>query len=118
MASTLAENAMNVDPVNKENETDDAKKQNDISASGDNAGLKNGEIERHEEYQYLECIQRILKEGIQRPNRTGIDTLAIFGMQSRYSLEDTFPLLTTKRVFWRGILEELLWFVKGSTKHC
>jgi len=115
MASTLAENAMNVDAVNKENETD-VKKQNGVGASGDNATAPKNDVERHEEYQYLDSIQQILRKGVQRPNRTGIDTLAIFGMQSRYSLEDTFPLLTTKRVFWRGILEELLWFIKGSTK--
>jgi len=72
-------------------------------------------VERHEEYQYLEAIQKILRDGTLKSNRTGIDTKAIFGMQQRYSLDNTFPLLTTKRVFWRGILEELLWFIRGST---
>ncbi|KFV70026.1 Thymidylate synthase, partial [Dryobates pubescens] len=42
-------------------------------------------------------------------------TISVLGMQARYSLRDQFPLLTTKRVFWKGVLEELLWFIKGST---
>ncbi|GFO01289.1 thymidylate synthase [Plakobranchus ocellatus] len=70
---------------------------------------------RHDEYQYLDAIQEIIDRGSLRSNRTGIDTKAIFGMQHRYNLRDSFPLLTTKRVFWRGILEELLWFIRGST---
>lgn len=49
-------------------------------------------------------------------DRTGVGTLGIFGVQMRYSLKnDVFPLLTTKRVFWRGVVEELLWFIQGST---
>lgn len=70
---------------------------------------------RHEEYQYLEAINRIIEHGTERGDRTGVGTKSIFGMQFRYSLRDVFPLLTTKRVFWRGVAEELLWFIKGST---
>lgn len=71
---------------------------------------------RHEEYQYLDHIQRIIDNGVKRDDRTGVGTLGIFGAQMRYNLEnDIFPLLTTKRVFWRGVLEELLWFIRGST---
>lgn len=70
----------------------------------------------HEEYQYLNLIQKILTEGVKRGDRTGTGTLSVFGAQMRYSLKDgIFPMLTTKRVFWRGVAEELLWFVKGST---
>jgi len=73
-------------------------------------------IEKHEEYQYLDHIKRILKNGVKRGDRTGVGTYGIFGAQMRYSLKDnTFPLLTTKRVFWRGLVEELLWFIRGST---
>ncbi|KAL8577730.1 hypothetical protein ACOMHN_065547 [Nucella lapillus] len=72
-------------------------------------------LERHAELQYLEAVQRIISEGVLRPNRTGTDTKTIFGMQMRYSLRESFPLLTTKRVFWRGVVEELLWFIQGST---
>lgn len=72
-------------------------------------------VARHAEKQYLEAVQQIIAEGALRKNRTGIDTKTIFGMQMRYSLRENFPLLTTKRVFWRGVVEELLWFIKGCT---
>lgn len=45
----------------------------------------------------------------------GTGTLAVFGAQMRFSLRESFPLLTTKRVFWRGVAEELLWFLRGCT---
>jgi len=70
---------------------------------------------RHEEYQYLELVDRIIRTGVYRPDRTGTGTYSLFGTTSRYSLRESFPLLTTKRVFWRGVVEELLWFVRGST---
>ncbi|CAH2013581.1 unnamed protein product [Acanthoscelides obtectus] len=70
----------------------------------------------HEEYQYLNHIKKILDNGVKRGDRTGVGTYSIFGAQMRYTLGDeTFPLLTTKRVFWRGVVEELLWFIRGST---
>lgn len=53
--------------------------------------------------------------GITRGDRTGVGTISIFGTQMRFNLRNQFPLLTTKRVFWRGVAEELLWFIKGST---
>ncbi|ESO86949.1 hypothetical protein LOTGIDRAFT_166678 [Lottia gigantea] len=70
---------------------------------------------RHDEEEYLDAIRKILKKGVKRGNRTGVDTRSIFGMQMRYDLRESFPLLTTKRVFWRGVAEELLWFIKGCT---
>lgn len=70
----------------------------------------------HEEYQYLNHIRNIMDRGVKRGDRTGVGTYSIFGAQMRYSLRDNvFPLLTTKRVFWRGVVEELLWFIRGST---
>ncbi|KAJ1675267.1 Thymidylate synthase [Spiromyces aspiralis] len=70
----------------------------------------------HEEQQYLNLIRRILAEGDIREDRTGTGTLALFAPpQLRFSLSDSFPLLTTKRVFWRGVVEELLWFLRGET---
>lgn len=70
----------------------------------------------HEEQQYLNFIKDIIFNGAHKSNRTGVDTLCIFGHQMRYSLRNgRLPLLTTKRVFWKGIVEELLWFIKGST---
>ena len=73
------------------------------------------ETQVHEEYQYLELIEEILKKGVKRGDRTGVGTLSVFGRQQRWDLSKHFPLLTTKRVFWRGVVEELLWFVSGST---
>ncbi|XP_060085352.1 thymidylate synthase-like [Ylistrum balloti] len=70
---------------------------------------------RHDEKHYLDAIQQILDYGTRKTNRTGIDTLSIFGMQMRYNLREDFPLLTTKRVFWRGVAEELIWFIQGCT---
>ncbi|XP_062951597.1 thymidylate synthase isoform X2 [Cynocephalus volans] len=69
----------------------------------------------HGERQYLGQVEHILRCGCRKDDRTGTGTLSVFGLQARYSLRDEFPLLTTKRVFWKGILEELLWFIKGST---
>ncbi|CAM9780840.1 unnamed protein product [Scytosiphon promiscuus] len=69
-----------------------------------------------EEMQYLDLVRDILDNGVRRGDRTGTGTLSKFGVQMRFSLrEDRFPLLTTKRVFWRGVAEELLWFVAGCT---
>ncbi|KAG3294124.1 thymidylate synthetase [Ictidomys tridecemlineatus] len=67
---------------------------------------------QHGELQYLGQIKHILRCGFRKEDRTGTGTLSVFGMQARYSLRDEFPLLTTKRVFWKGVLEELLWFIK------
>ncbi|XP_076236857.1 thymidylate synthase [Calliopsis andreniformis] len=79
-------------------------------------GLQRANTEnQHEEYQYLNLIEKIIKTGNKKTDRTGVGTLSIFGAQMRYSLQNNFPLLTTKRVFWKGVVEELLWFVKGST---
>nr|XP_019943420.1 PREDICTED: thymidylate synthase [Paralichthys olivaceus] len=64
---------------------------------------------------YLDQIHYILQHGRRKGDRTGTGVVSVFGAQGRYSLRDQFPLLTTKKVFWKGILEELLWFIKGST---
>eukprot|EP00545_Synedropsis_sp_CCMP1620_P002745 CAMPEP_0119005530 /NCGR_PEP_ID=MMETSP1176-20130426/1774_1 /TAXON_ID=265551 /ORGANISM="Synedropsis recta cf, Strain CCMP1620" /LENGTH=483 /DNA_ID=CAMNT_0006957349 /DNA_START=97 /DNA_END=1548 /DNA_ORIENTATION=+ len=69
-----------------------------------------------EEMQYLKMCRDIIDNGALRGDRTGTGTLSKFGTQMRFSLRDgTLPLLTTKRVFWRGVAEELLWFVSGNT---
>lgn len=71
----------------------------------------------HDELQYLNLIRSVLDTGDIRPDRTGTGTISIFAPPNlRFSLADnTLPLLTTKRTFLRGIVEELLWFVRGST---
>lgn len=69
-----------------------------------------------EEQQYLDIVRDIIENGVKRGDRTGTGTLSKFGVQMRFSLRNNvLPLLTTKRVFWRGVAEELLWFVSGST---
>ncbi len=65
--------------------------------------------------QYLELCKHILENGETRKDRTGTGTISTFGYQMRFNLQDGFPLLTTKKVFYRGIFEELLWFLSGST---
>lgn len=71
----------------------------------------------HEEYQYIGLIRDVLETGEVRGDRTGTGTLSLFAPQNmRFSLADnTLPLLTTKRVFLRGIVEELVWFIRGCT---
>ena len=69
----------------------------------------------HAERQYLGLIREIIDTGNVKGDRTGTGTLSKFGAQMRFNLRDSFPLLTTKRVFWRGVAEELLWFVQGRT---
>ncbi|TPP39632.1 Bifunctional dihydrofolate reductase-thymidylate synthase [Fasciola gigantica] len=70
----------------------------------------------YDEQGYLNLLQYILSNGVPRPDRTGTGTMAVFGPQLRFNLRDGhFPLLTTKQVFFRGIVEELLWFIRGST---
>lgn len=72
---------------------------------------------RHEEYQYLDLLKDIMKNGVDKPvfNNPGVTIKSVFGRQHRYDLSKGFPLLTTKKVFIRGIIEELLWFIQGSS---
>lgn len=65
--------------------------------------------------QYLDMCRDILDNGELKDDRTGTGTYSIFGYQNRYNLEEGFPLLTTKKVFLKGIIHELLWFLKGDT---
>ena len=68
----------------------------------------------HPENQYLDALKLILNNGNQRPDRTGVGTLSIFGMQMRFDLKEGFPAITTKKLAWRAVVSELLWFIEGS----
>lgn len=65
--------------------------------------------------QYHELVQHVLENGVMKEDRTGTGTLSCFGTQQRYDLSEGFPLLTTKKMFTKGIIAELLWFLEGST---
>src|SRR3989344_6006111 len=84
---------------------------------------------RHPEYQYLDLLENILESGSEKPlyfddivleeykkkAETPPFIRSVFGRQIRFNMEDGFPLLTTKKTFWRGIVTELLWFLSGSS---
>ncbi|PCJ59229.1 MAG: thymidylate synthase [Planctomycetota bacterium] len=65
--------------------------------------------------QYLDAIQYILDNGEKKKDRTGTGTISVFGTQSKYDLRDGFPLVTTKKVLFKAVARELLWFLKGAT---
>ena len=70
--------------------------------------------------QYLDLLQHIMNNGVQKNDRTGVGTKSVFGYQMRFDLQKGFPLLTTKKVFLKGIIHELIWFLKGDSniKYC
>jgi thymidylate synthase len=71
---------------------------------------------RHPEYQYLDLLKEILKDGDRKVDQgTGDASYSVFGKQLRFDLKDGFPLLTTKKVYWNGVLQELYWFMSGQS---
>ena len=76
--------------------------------------MNNSTQMRHPEYQYLNLLQELLDHGEKRMDRTGVGTLALFGRQMRFDLSE-FPILTTKRIFWKTAFKEMLWMLSGGT---
>ena len=70
---------------------------------------------RHPEHQYLDLLRDVLYHGANISDRTGVGTKSLFGAQMRFDLSQGFPLFTTKKVWWKGIVHELLWLLSGST---
>ena len=68
----------------------------------------------HPDKVYLDALKNILENGEDRPDRTGVGTRSIFGLQMRFNLENGFPAITTKKLAWRAVVSELLWFIEGS----
>ena len=65
--------------------------------------------------QYTDLLQTIMDHGVEKKDRTGTGTKSIFGYQIRHDMQSGFPLLTTKKMYWKGIVTELLWFLRGDT---
>jgi thymidylate synthase len=63
---------------------------------------------------YLNALLEVLTKGTVKDDRTGVGTISLFGMQQRYNLAESFPAVTTKRLAWRSVVSELLWFIEGS----
>jgi len=78
-------------------------------------GQTKGAIVSSGEQQYLDLLQDVLNNGVKRDDRTGVGTLSVFGRQLRFDLRSKFPLLTTKRVWFKGVAHELLWLLSGDT---
>jgi len=72
--------------------------------------------QQHPEYQYLNLLKDIMKNGVQKKDHnSGMGLTSVFGRQIRFDLSQGFPLLTTKKTYWKGILHELCWFLSGQT---
>jgi len=88
----------------------------DFSHAGKTVVFNTYSYTNTEEVSYLNLVKNIIKNGEHRDDRTGTGTFSLFGTSLRFSLKDyRVPVLTTKKVFWSGVVKELLWFISGST---
>lgn len=71
--------------------------------------------QKHQEEQYLESLEYILKNGVYDQDRTGVGRISVFGIQMRFNLENEFVVPTTKKIAWKPVVSELLWFLEGSS---
>jgi len=76
-----------------------------------NIDIKNNTLDK----QYQSLLQDILDNGVSKKDRTGTGTLSVFGRQIRHKMSEGFPLLTTKKMAWKTMVTELLWFLRGDT---
>ena len=91
---------------------------NEFNNSSNNSLKKSSNLvlDNHPESEYLNLLRDILKNGITKEDRTGTGIVSVFGRQLRFNdVDKNFPLLTTKKVFWKGVSIELLWFLSGDT---
>ena len=72
-------------------------------------------MKTHPETSYLNALRDILETGDHRPDRTGVGTTSKFGLQLKFDLQEGFPAITTKRLAWKSVVSELLWFIEGSS---
>ena len=77
--------------------------------------IKKTKMSKNIEKQYLKLLKDILENGVEKQDRTGTGTISVFGRQIRHNMSKGFPLLTTKKMYWKGIVTELLWFLRGDT---
>src|SRR3990167_3666166 len=73
-------------------------------------------MSKHPEHQYLDLLRKTLEEGEEQVDKgTGVKTYSVFGAQIRFDLSQGFPMITTKKVYWNGVLQELYWFLSGQS---
>ena len=99
----------------QEIEEDINKLENDLPGNLDATHLLKLGSKLNNEMEYLKTLSTVLNEGDERNDRTGVGTIGMFGLQNTYSLDDGFPLLTTKKIHFKSIVHELLWMLSGST---
>tara|TARA_B100000902_G_C27314505_1_gene920412 strand:+ start:2001 stop:3587 length:1587 start_codon:yes stop_codon:yes gene_type:complete len=100
---------------NVNNSENNNENNNEVNNNSDISYKKDIDFLNHEEENYLNLMLNIVQNGIERKDRTGTGTISLFGTQLKYDLSDTFPISTTKKMFFRAIFEELMLYLRGFT---